>query len=287
MQFYDKLKNFCNTAFKPVTIMFIPHNNTKRAFNINIPAAGILISLALSVVGLVYICSLIPDFVRYQVMESRYLVMEKQIKDTSRKIADLKTTLISLKKAEKDLHRLISLGTKDKILEKVEVSDIGDFDIDQVEKQIEHSMQTVSAIRDYLQTQKDIYMATPKGLPVEGRITSHYGERINPISGHSEFHRGIDISAGTGTPVKATADGVVSFAGWSGGGGNVVVIAHGHGFETFYAHNSKIVVTVGQHIRRGQVISYTGSTGSSTGSHCHYVVLHNGKGQNPLNHTEG
>ncbi|OPY11565.1 MAG: Murein DD-endopeptidase MepM [Syntrophus sp. PtaB.Bin001] len=287
MQFYDKLKNFCNTAFKPVTIMFIPHNNTKRAFNINIPAAGILISLALSVVGLVYVCSLIPDFVRYQVMESRYLVMEKQIKDTSRKIADLKTTLISLKKAEKDLHRLISLGTKDKILEKVEVSDIGDFDIDQVEKQIEHSMQTVSAIRDYLQTQKDIYMATPKGLPVEGRITSHYGERINPISGHSEFHRGIDISAGTGTPVKATADGVVSFAGWSGGGGNVVVIAHGHGFETFYAHNSKIVVTVGQHIRRGQVISYTGSTGSSTGSHCHYVVLHNGKGQNPLNHTEG
>jgi hypothetical protein len=64
MQFYDKLKIFCNTAFKPVTIMFIPHNNTKRALNINVPAAGIFVSLALSLVGLVYICSLIPNFIR-------------------------------------------------------------------------------------------------------------------------------------------------------------------------------------------------------------------------------
>jgi murein DD-endopeptidase MepM/ murein hydrolase activator NlpD len=287
MKFYNKVKIFCNKAFKPVTIMFIPHNNTKRTLNINVPAIGILLSLAFSLVGLVYVCSLIPDFIRYQVMENRYLVMEKQTQETSRKIADLKTTIVSLKKAENDLHRLISLGTKEKILEKVNASDIGDFDINQVEKQIEHSMKAVSAIKDYLRTQKDLYMATPKGLPVSGRITSYYGERINPISGHSEFHRGIDISAGTGTPVTATADGVVSFAGWSGGGGYVVVIAHGHGFETFYAHNSKIVVKVGQHIRRGQIISYAGSTGSSTGSHCHYVVLHNGKGQNPLNHTEG
>ncbi|MDD5171202.1 MAG: M23 family metallopeptidase [Syntrophales bacterium] len=280
MQFYNKVKTLCRKAFTPITIMFIPHDNTKRTLNINVPAIGVVLSALFSFVGLVYVCSLIPDVIRYQ-------GMERQLQDYSKKVEDFNSTLISLKKAEKDLHKLISMGSKEKILEKVDDSDMGDFDINQVQKQIEYSMQTVGSIKSYLRTQKDLFLATPKGLPVPGHITSSYGGRVNPITGRSEFHRGLDISAGAGTPVTATADGVISFAGWNGGGGNLVVIAHGQGFTTYYAHNSRIAVEVGQQVRRGQVISYVGSTGSSTGSHCHYEVWHNGKGQNPLNFMEG
>lgn len=280
MQFFHKFKTLCRKAFKPITIMLIPHDNTSRTINLNVPAVGIILSTFLSAIGLIYVCSLIPDVIRYQ-------SMERQLVDYSKKVSDFNATLLSLKKAEKDLHALISLGSKDKILAKVDASDMGAFDINQVQQQIESSMQTVGTIKDYLRTQKDLFSATPKGLPVAGPITSSYGGRINPISGRSEFHRGLDISASAGKPVTATAEGVVSFAGWNGGGGNLVVIAHGHGFSTYYAHNSKIAVEVGQRVKRGEVISYVGSTGSATGSHCHYEVWRDGKGQNPLNYMEG
>jgi murein DD-endopeptidase MepM/ murein hydrolase activator NlpD len=164
---------------------------------------------------------------------------------------------------------------------------MGSFDIDQVQSQIESSMKTVGAIKDYLRSQKDLYLATPMGFPVQGTVSSPFGNRIHPVSGNSEFHRGLDISADAGTPIRTTADGVVVFSGWNGGGGNVVVIAHGHGFSTYYAHNRKNTVHVGQSVKRGDVVAYVGSTGSTTGSHVHYAVWLNGKCKNPFNYTEG
>jgi murein DD-endopeptidase MepM/ murein hydrolase activator NlpD len=279
MPFYHKVKTLYRKAFTPITIMLIPHGNARRVLNLNVPAVGILLSIVCSFAGFIYFCSLIPDVIRYQ-------DIEMQLSDYSKKLSDFNATLLSLKKAEKDLHSLISLGSKEKILERVESSDMGAFDVNQVQQQIESSMQTVSAIKDYLRTQKGLYLATPKGLPVPGPITSAYGGRINPITGHSEFHRGLDISASAGSPIAATADGVVSFAGWNGGGGNLVVIAHGQGFFTYYAHNSKMIVEIGQRVKRGEVVSYVGSTGSTTGSHCHYEVWHHGKCHNPLLYME-
>jgi murein DD-endopeptidase MepM/ murein hydrolase activator NlpD len=277
---YQKLKIFCQKALTPVTIMFIPHEDSHRSLNLNVPAIGVFLSIICSIVGAVYLLSMLPDAIRYQ-------EIEKQLLDYSKKVVDFKATLVSLKKAEKDLHQLISLGSKEKIFEKIDKSDIGSFDINQVQEQIESSMNTVGAIKDYLRSQKDLYVATPKGFPVKGTISSTYGSRINPISGRSEFHQGLDISMTTGTPVTATADGVVVFSGWNGGGGNVVVIAHGHGFSTYYAHNRKNTVQVGQSVKRGDVIGYIGSTGSATGSHVHYEVWHNGKNENPISYTEG
>ena len=279
MLFHRKVKTLFRKSFTPITIMLIPHGNTRRAFNISVPVIAIALVTGLLTVGLAYLGSVIPDVIRYR-------GMERQLVDYSKKVSDFNATLISLKTAEKDLHALISLGSKEKILTKVDTSDMGAFDINQVQQQIESSMQTVSSIKDYLRTQKDIYLATPRGLPIPGAITSAYGNRINPITGRSEFHRGLDISASAGTPVTATADGVISFAGWNGGGGNLVVIAHGQGFFTYYAHNRKIAVEVGQKVRRGEVISYVGSTGSATGSHCHYEIWRDGKSHNPLTYME-
>jgi len=277
---YRKFKIFFKKAFTPVTIMFIPHDNSRRSLNLNVPAIGVFLSTICSIVGAVYLLSMLPDAIRYQ-------EMEKQLLDYSKKVVDFKATLVSLKKAEKDLHQLIALGSKEKIFEKVDTSDMGSFDIDQVQEQIESSMKTVGAIKDYLRSQKDLYLATPRGFPIQGTISSPYGSRINPISGRSEFHRGLDISITTGTPVTTTADGVVVFSGWNKGGGNVVVIAHGHGFSTYYAHNRENIVQVGQSVKRGEVIGYIGSTGSATGSHVHYEVWHNGKNENPISYTEG
>jgi len=279
MLHYRKFKIFFRKALTPVTIMFIPHDDSRRSLNLNVPAIGVFLSAICSIIGAVYLITMLPDAIRYQ-------EIEKQLLDYSKKVVDFKATLVSLKTAEKDLHHLISLGSKEKIFEKVDMSDIGSFDIVQVQEQIEYSMKTVGAIKDYLRSQKNFYLATPRGFPVQGTISSAYGDRINPISGRSEFHRGLDIATTPGTPVTATADGVVVFSGWSGGGGNVVVIAHGHRFSTYYAHNRKNTVQVGQRVKRGDAIGYIGSTGSSTGSHVHYEVWHNGKNKNPMSYTE-
>lgn len=280
MRWHFAPKKLWRRAFKPVTIMLIPHGDTRRTINFNVPAVIIAITFTFSVVGFSYVCSIIPNVVRYQ-------GIERQLEDYAKKMTDFNATLLSLKQAEKELHALVALGSKDKIMEKVDTSDMGAFDITQVQKQIETSMETVASIKDFLRTQKDTYVATPKGMPVPGSITSPFGGRTNPITGRSEYHRGIDISARAGTPVTATAEGVVTFAGWNGGGGNIVVVAHGQGFETYYAHNQKIAVAVGQNIKRGEVIAYVGSTGSSTGSHCHYEVWRHGKSLNPLSFIEG
>lgn len=119
---------------------------------------------------------------------------------------------------------------------------------------------------------------TPAGWPTNGFISSPYGLRF----GGTEFHQGIDIAADTGTPITATADGVVTSAGWNSGGyGNMVDIDHGNGITTRYGHASAVAVTAGEHVRRGQIIAYVGSTGHSTGPHLHYEVRVGGQPVNP------
>ena len=118
---------------------------------------------------------------------------------------------------------------------------------------------------------------TPSIWPAAGYVSSPYGLRFNG----TEFHQGIDIAADMGTPIVATADGVVTAAGWNGGYGNMVDVDHGGGIVTRYGHASALAVTVGQQVRRGEVIAYVGSTGHSTGPHVHYEVRVDGQPVNP------
>ena len=111
--------------------------------------------------------------------------------------------------------------------------------------------------------------------PVRGRITSRFGPRWG------RMHNGIDIAVPTGTPVRAAAAGRVTFSGWGGGYGYLVVIDHGQGVETRYAHNSRLAVQAGQKVKRGQVIAYSGNTGHSTGPHLHLEIRRNGQPLNP------
>ncbi len=112
----------------------------------------------------------------------------------------------------------------------------------------------------------------PSLWPVEGPITSSFGERQDPFNGEGAFHRGIDISAELGQPVRAPADGTVLMAGPASGYGREVLIDHGHGIHTVYGHLSGFAVTAGQDVRRGDIIGFVGSEGRSTGPHLHYEV---------------
>ena len=119
---------------------------------------------------------------------------------------------------------------------------------------------------------------------VSQRITSPYGYRPHPISGKKKLHRGIDIGAGMGTNVLAAEAGTVVTAGWNNSYGYYITINHGNGYVTLYAHNSKLLVSKGNKVTRGQVIAKCGSTGNSTGPHIHFEVSLNGQLQNPMNY---
>lgn len=118
--------------------------------------------------------------------------------------------------------------------------------------------------------------------PVPGPIVSGFGQRTNPIGGGTGFHAGIDIAAPSGTPIRACRAGRVVIAGWQGGYGNTVVIDHGGGMATLYAHQSRIGVSVGEQVLAGEVIGYVGSTGNSTGPHLHFEVRISGNPVNPM-----
>ena len=274
-----KLKRFLKKLFTPVTIMLIPHDS-KRTLNLKLPSIGVVASVMLWLVGSVYVITIAINTIEYY-------HMKKKLSFYTAQFYELKSTISTLKKAETEFERILSFKNKDEILEnvdaKVNTHDAGSIDMNVLKDQIRKTTDTVGAISEFLKEQKDIYMATPKGWPVEGKITSDYGQRENPRYGGAEFHSGTDISTTPSTPVKATAEGVVSFSGWSGGNGNLVVVEHGFGYSTFYAHNSSTLVKIGKRVKRGDVVAYSGSTGNSTGPHLHYEVWSNGKAVNPRN----
>jgi murein DD-endopeptidase MepM/ murein hydrolase activator NlpD len=124
--------------------------------------------------------------------------------------------------------------------------------------------------------------STTMHLPVSGRVTSGFGNRFHPILGYARMHQGVDLAASYGAPIAAAGPGKVVSAGWAGGYGREVIIAHGGGIQTRYGHMSRLAAYAGETVRQGQVIGYVGSSGLSTGPHVHYEVLKNGRPVNPM-----
>jgi murein DD-endopeptidase MepM/ murein hydrolase activator NlpD len=142
-------------------------------------------------------------------------------------------------------------------------------------------------VNELLKNKENIIAHTPAIQPVANkdleRIASGFGYRIDPIYKTRKMHAGLDFTAPSGTPIYATADGTVMIAGNLGNGfGNHVMINHGYGYETLYGHMSRVKARPGQQIKRGEVIGYVGSTGKSTGPHCHYEVHFRGNKIDPV-----
>lgn len=140
----------------------------------------------------------------------------------------------------------------------------------------------ITSVRSVVERQQVLASATPSIWPTTGWLSSSFGGRRDPFTGGIDYHPGLDISADKGKPVRATADGTIDQAGYSGNYGNMVLVQHRFGLSTRYGHMSRLAVTAGQHVKRGEVIGYVGSTGRSTAPHLHYEVLLNGQTINPL-----
>ncbi len=280
-----------------VSVVIISRNRSKAKF-LNISRkiiyfgiASILANFSLIVGLAVFSAKSYSEYKKYE----RYYAHVREENTYLRNLLELKTTHIEKLKSEKEeLKKKISMLEEN--IEEFEnyVEKINRFlrkkGIRKIPKGIGGASYRSEKFidTDYLSFLKKEFRNThkilsdiPLGFPVFGRITSKFGYRRDPFNGKIDFHRGVDIRAPYGTPVRSTASGKVIYAGWLGPYGKAVVIKHKYGYQTLYGHLSKIKVRAGQRVKEGQIIGYVGSTGRSTGPHLHYEIRRYGKLLNP------
>jgi len=273
----NRIRTLLKKTCVSVTILVIPHDHV-RTLNVKMPAALLALSLLLAVIGGGYVVRLAVSGLWYR---AEHNAMAAKVRFYSDQFYQWSSMVTSLRTVEKDFRSLFSLGSKEAVLEHADTSFKGSLEIPELIEELQETLESVDEIKNYLRIQKDVFVATPRGYPVAGRITSPYGKREDPLTGGNAFHSGVDISSKPGTPIKATADGVVSYSGWTETSGYVVVMEHGFGFSTIFAHNKKNAVRVGQQVPKGGIIGYVGSTGRATGPHLHYEIWKDGKNVNP------
>lgn len=239
-----------------------------------------------------------------QSVREELMQQKAQVQSFALNLLDYQRQMFLLRDLDTKLRRVVSLGPRDRAQQVLGIGGPDELGLQNLatmgEKKQEEALkemhQELSQLKgaasrqeislqmliEYFEDKRSLYASTPSVWPVRGWITSSFGNRNSPFSGIMKFHEGIDIAAQTGTPVMAPADGVVVKAGFSSGYGNLVELSHGYGIKTVFAHNSRINVKAGQRITRGDVISYVGDSGSSTGPHLHYEVRLNGLPVNPL-----
>ncbi|HUI44578.1 MAG TPA: M23 family metallopeptidase [Nitrospirota bacterium] len=238
-----------------------------------------------------------------QSMREELMQQKTQVQSFALGLNDCKRQMFLIRNLDTKLRQAANLSPRDKAqqllgiggADEVELQDlaaIGEKKQDEALKEMhqeltelreaaskeETSMQTLI---EYFEDKRSLYASTPAVWPVRGWVTSPFGNRSSPVNGKTQFHAGIDIAAQIGTPVLAPADGVVTKAAFVAGYGNMVEISHGYGLRTVFGHNSRLNVIPGQHVKREDIIAYTGDTGSSTGPHLHYEVRVNGLPVNP------
>jgi len=292
------------------TFMFLPGPNERvRTLSISKPA---LKTALLSLVGviilslyLVYEYNDAKDKVwELQSVREELMQQKAQVQNFALNMLDYKRQMFLLRDLDTKLRRVVSLGPRDRAQQVLGIGGPDELGLQNLatmgEKKQEEALkemhQELSQLKgaasrqeaslqmliEYFEDKRSLYASTPSVWPVRGWVTSPFGNRTSPFSGILKFHEGMDIAAQTGTPVMAPADGVIVKAGFSTGYGNMVEISHGYGIKTIFAHNSRLNVKAGQRVRRGDVISYVGDSGSSTGPHLHYEVRLNGLPVNPV-----
>ncbi|MDD4601606.1 MAG: peptidoglycan DD-metalloendopeptidase family protein [Negativicutes bacterium] len=212
-----------------------------------------------------------------QVKAERELIVDKRAAlERDRK------SILELKQAAAANKRLVETRKRDR--EKVLDQAVSDRDVAEraYQELQENSRQIEQMIRSQERRGGSIQGSGAMIWPASGPITSEYGWRTHPIFGTQRYHSGMDIGADYGDTVAAADNGVVIYSAWMGGYGNAVIIDHGNGISTLYAHNSELLVGEGQQIRKGQAIARVGSTGYSTGPHLHFEVRQNGSPVDPM-----
>lgn len=222
------------------------------------------------------------DLLKYM-KDQRDIIIKKE-KELQGQKASVEVAKREIDKKKNDL--VVATRNKESRMKEVEK------DIQELEKMYDQLNKEAKAIESKiksLQVKTGPYSGGKMGWPVPGhsRISSYFGYRIHPIFKTKKLHTGIDIPAPTGTSIVAASDGTVIFAGWLGGYGKAVMVDHGGGIVTLYGHNSSLCVSVGSEVTKGQTIAKAGSTGFSTGAHCHFEVRKNGVYEDPVAWLKG
>jgi murein DD-endopeptidase MepM/ murein hydrolase activator NlpD len=238
-------------------------------------------------------------------MNSKYTAMKDNYAALDDKVKTLQDQLVVLEKRDNDVYRSIFEANpmpdsaREKIIENQKEFDkvniIGDDTIaeavavtlDHLAARATFQLNSYTEIEKLIKNQGVKLACIPAIQPVSNkdltRIASGFGMRIDPVYGTPKMHKGLDFAAPQGTPIYATANGTVAVAGFTEGGyGNHVEINHGYGYETIYGHMVKVKVHSGERVTRGEVIGWVGSTGKSTGPHCHYEIHVNGEAVDPV-----
>ncbi len=271
-----------------------------------LPATGIIL-ISLLVLGFAYLMhdylELKTEYRNISKLTGERLAHQSKVSELKKQVYELQEKLARLSEFGRKLRNIAApekveemdkgaVGGPDNkkpqgsadVLEKEKQSllDSLDRELTILSTRVSYQEENFKELIDLFSKRVDVILATPSIWPVHGWVSSGFGYRHSPFTGRRQFHEGIDIATSFGSTVRASAAGVVSFAARKKGYGRLVVIDHGNGFITKYAHNSKILVKKRQKVKRGDVIAKVGDSGLTTGPHLHYEVELNGKMVNPL-----
>ncbi len=304
---HRRLKKTLKSAAKPVSVFIIPHSGLP-SLRFNLPVA-LLLALGVFWTGLTvwagYIAGRQFD---YYITRVDNKILRAKMSDVSQQVEKGLAYLEMTKKTDRQLRKM--LGMNPNLVDESDsvggptASDLSDFrkllsnraseiretslnnSIFKMQEESRRRLSSYAEVTWYITNEHNTARATPAIWPVSGRITSSYGYRIAPLRIASEYHTGIDIANEPGTPVHATADGVVRYSGWANGYGLSMVLDHGFAYSTLYGHLSELLVKEGAQVLRGQIIGRVGSTGTSTGPHLHYEVWLDGLPKNPVRYLQ-
>ncbi|MFH1715631.1 MAG: M23 family metallopeptidase [Elusimicrobiota bacterium] len=300
----SRLKRFLiNLKEKRFTIMFIPHSN-KRPFKLSIPLLVIYSSSLALFLVIVTTSFIITRHIDYISAVANNIILQNKIEHFSEELIKNKNFLDELKEVDQEMRLLLGLKSKKSILEAEGVGgplpadeaimqrylsgdlkfSMQEFNtmINQINSEIKSRLDSSNEIFNYLDEQRGIESSRPSIWPTTGRITSRFGSRVHPLTGRIEFHKGIDIANKSGTPILATSDGKVLYAGRWGSYGRVIIIDHGNGYSSRYAHLLSFEISRGDQVKKGRLIALMGTSGISTGTHLHYEVRFKNTARNPL-----
>ena len=234
---------------------------------------------------------------RLELMKDNYSILSEKTKTLQQQMAGLEKRDNEVYRSIFEANPLPDSARAELTAKKKEIDKVSVISDDQLEKEIASSLNNIAArvayqqnsykeIEKLINNQENKLSSIPAIQPVSNkdltRIASGFGYRIHPIYGIPKMHNGLDFTATQGTPIYATGDGRVTTSGMSTGTGNHVIINHGYGYETVYMHMVRIKARAGQVVKRGEIIGWVGSTGASTGPHCHYEVHINGRPVDPV-----
>ena len=289
------------------TFMIVPHHG-QRVFSFRIPIKAVKYAAATLGICLTILSGTMLNY-RYQANianeEKRELVQLRQVnneqyselENLAKTTAQLQDDMRRLNQLDSELRRMVNGEEAASVSRsapvrvsnhsgqggpevKPNIAELNNL-AKELKLAIKDREQSLLDLKNSLAEKNERLAATPSIWPTNGEVTSRFGWRSSPWGWGSSWHPGIDIANDIGTSIQAAADGVITSSGWYGGYGKMIEIDHGNGIVTIYGHNSELLVSVGQRVKKGQAIASMGNTGISTGPHLHYEVRVNGSAVNP------